>query len=386
METTTLVSLFGLVIGVVFGYIGHWSHFCTLGAVADLIVFSDGRRMRSWILAIGVAILGTQILAGAGLVDFSKTIYGAPAFSWTGTMIGGVMFGFGMALSGGCISRNLVRLGGGSLKALVVILIAGLVGYMALHGLIKPLRDVIANNLMIDLAKAKLPSQSIPAIIAHLAEWPPRAVYIGFAIALGGTLTMVPFFHAGFRASGRLMVGGLVVGLAVVAGWWATAMGSADLFEPQPVRSLNFLAPVGDSIVYLMLATAEQVNFSILVVAGVVLGAFLSALIRRKYRVEAFIDASDMGRHIVGAAAMGMGGAMALGCSIGQGVTGMSSLAIGSLIALIAMGGGAAIGVSYLVRVAEAEQAAAKAAAEAAKAAANKIKPRANPEIKKAKA
>lgn len=348
MSVNALTALLGFAIGLVFGAVAQRTNFCTMGAVSDLVLMGDGRRMRAWLLAITVAILGSAALHLAGAVDLGKSIYLTPNFGWLGAVVGGLMFGFGMVLAGGCGSRSLVRLGAGNLKSVVVILVLGIAAYMTLRGLAAALRVGVIEPTNIDLRAWGLASQGLPEILASLSGIQPTIVRGGVALLIVGGLLAYTLADAKFRAGRAQALGAAVIGATIPAGWFATGVLGADDFEPAPLASLTFVAPVGESLVYLMTFSGASITFGIGAVGGVIAGAAIAAVASGTYRLESFTDARDMLRHLGGGALMGVGGVLALGCTIGQGITGLSTLAFGSLIAFLAILGGAVYALKYL--------------------------------------
>ena len=347
LDTTTLVGIGGFLIGLVFGAVAQRTNFCTMGGISDLVLMGDGRRFRAWVLAIAVAIIGTQALHFAGLIDINKSIYLTSNFGWLGAIIGGLMFGFGMTQAGGCGSKTLVRLGSGNLKSMVVALVLGVFAYMTLRGLIA-LARVQVETTNVDLKAHGLSNQNLGEMAGHtlgLAAGPARAIA---AAVLALAFLVYCFKDAEFRKSGSNIVAGLVIGLTAVAGWYVTGVLGADEFNPVALASITFVAPVGESLQYLMTFTGSTINFGIAVVGGVIAGSFLMSLMTGTFQVESFADRSDLVRHLFGGALMGVGGVMALGCTIGQGITGMSTLALGSLIAWLSIMAGGWLGIKYL--------------------------------------
>lgn len=332
LAVTTVVGLGGFAVGLVFGATVQRTNFCTMGGISDFVIMGDGRRFRAWLLAIAVAVIGTQLLAFKGAVDIDKSIYLTSNFGWLGAIVGGLMFGFGMVHAGGCGSKAVARLGSGNLKSLVVVLVLAIFAYMALRGLIAPVRAQMESIANVELKARGLQTQSIGDMIAALGV-SVRAARAGVAIVLAAVLLVFCFKDAAFRASPTNIVGGMLIGLTVIAGWTITGILGADDFDPAPFASVTFVAPVGESLQYLMTFTGAKINFGIAVVGGAIAGSFLMAVARGTFRLESFTDRNDFLRHVGGAALMGTGGVMALGCTIGQGITGMSTLALGSLVA-----------------------------------------------------
>ena len=340
----TMVGAAAFVAGIVFGATAQSANFCTMGALSDIVFMDDWRRFRAWMLAIAVAVLGSQGLAGSGLVNLDGAIYLTPRLGWAGAILGGLMFGYGMTRAGGCGNKTLVRLGGGNLKSLVVMLVMGVFAYMTLRGLLAQPRTLLEGATTVTLPGA----QGIDALLAAATGMSRAASRWAVTAVVSGGLLVFCFKDAIFRASGRDIAAGLIIGLMVPVGWAITGILGFDDFSPTPLASFSFVAPTADGLQYVMTFTGATLNFGIAAVGGVVVGAFLAALASRSFHLEAFVDAPDMLNHIGGAALMGVGGVLALGCTIGQGITGVSTLAVGSVIALLSIFAGGLLGLKSL--------------------------------------
>lgn len=348
LPVNTLVSLLGLFAGIVFGATAQRTNFCTMGAISDMVYLRDYRRFRAWLLAIAVAMAGSQGLHLAGIVDLGKSIYLTPNLGWLGAIVGGLLFGFGMTLTGGCGNKTLVRIGAGNLKSLVVAIVLGIFAFMTLRGLIGLARVNFIESTNMSLAESGLTAQGIPDMLAAASGLSlPGARWIA-TTAMVLFLLWYCFKDAEFRASPANIAAGIIVGALIPAGWIITGVVGADDFEPVPLASFTFVAPVGEGLMYLMVFTGASINFGIAAVGGVIIGAFLMAIATRSFRIESFVDANDMLRHLGGGALMGVGGVMALGCTIGQGITGMSTLAFGSFVAFLSILTGGVYGMKYL--------------------------------------
>jgi len=337
----------GLLAGCVFGAVAQYTRFCTMGAIGDVVFQGDYRRWRAWVLAIAVAILGTQTLYGAGLIDVYQSLYLTPNLGWLGALMGGLVFGFGMTMSGGCGQRTLVRLGEGNLRSLVAAVVLAIFAYMTLRGVTGLARVQLERATNVDLRRVGLTSQGIVDLLAAVTGVSAPVVRCLVVVSLVGVLLWYCFKDVTFRASRRDIAAGLVVGGLIPTGWVITGWLGSDAFEPVPVASFTFVAPVGESLQYLMTFTGATVNFGIAAVGGVLVGAWTMALLRQEFRLETFADVDDLLRHLGGGALMGMGGVVALGCTIGQGITGMSTLASGSLLAWLGLLAGGFGGMQY---------------------------------------
>ena len=338
------VALWGFLAAVVFGAIANMTNFCTMGAVSDWVNMEDKSRMRAWFLAIGIAIIGSQSLQGWGYIDLGKSIYLTANFGWLGHALGGFIFGVGMTLGGGCGQRTLVRVGGGNLKSLVVMLVLGITAYMTLRGLIAPLRINAIEVTNVDLATRNIPDQGIASLFQELiGASDMKTVRWVVAVVVGIGFILYALASREFLKNSKNLFAGFSIGLLIVAGWYITGKLGFDEFEPVRMESYTYVAPVGESVNYLMTYTGSTINFGIAAVFGVIAGSFLYAVLSGTFRIETFSTREDMVNHVIGGVLMGFGGVIALGCTIGQGVTGMSTLALGSVITLVMIIFGAAL-------------------------------------------
>ncbi|NUR14443.1 MAG: YeeE/YedE family protein [Bradyrhizobium sp.] len=346
MESSAhLVVFAGLAIGLIYGAVGLLSGFCFMSSMRGWLAQGDGRLVRTYALAMAVAIAASQLLAGNGMVDLGKSIYLQSTFSVPVLFLGGLLFGYGMVLSNGCGSRALVLLGRGNLRSFVVVIVLAIAAQMTLKGLIAPARIALVQASQIAVNTNSLPSLlSTFGVAEHLS----RALA---AAAIVFALVLFALAHPAFRRSPGQIAAGIIVGLLVAAGWFVTGHLGADDFNPIPVTSLTFIAPIADSLQYAMLSTGLTLNFGIATVAGVFAGSLVTALATGRFKLEGYSSPGHMLRSGSGAALMGIGGVMAFGCSIGQGLTGMSTLALGSFVAVAGILLGTTAGLRGALRV-----------------------------------
>ena len=331
-----------LALGIAFGAIAQRTQFCTMGAVADVVNIGDWSRMRMWALAMGVAMLGFNAMVALGWVKAANTVYAAPELLWLSQAVGGLMFGFGMVLASGCGSKALVRIGGGNLKAVVVVLVLGFSAFATLRGVTAVLR---VNTL--DRVQWALPGgQDLPSLLAGLGGTPGQR-----ALLLGGLIGGALVVWALARREGRqadVLLGGLGIGALVAGAWWVSGvLGHVaehpqtleDVFlatNSQRMESFSFVAPVAyvlDGLIFYS-DTSKRLTQGMVLVVGVVIGSAAVALASRSFRWEGFRGVEDTANHLVGAALMGVGGVTAVGCTVGQGLSGLSTLSLGSFIAV----------------------------------------------------
>jgi len=327
-----------------------------MGAITDVVNFGDWRRMRMWLLAIAVAIAGATALQAAGLVDFAKTIYTGAKVPWLSHLVGGFLFGFGMTLGSGCGSKTLIRVGAGNLKSLVVLLFLAVAAYMTLKGAFAPWRANGLDPVRIDVGA---PTSDLGTLATTWGFGSAAKLWLPFAIAFA--VGAFCFASRDFRTTRELVVGGLVVGAVIVAGWYVSghlgylAEDPATLEETfvatnsGRMESYSFVAPVAYLLELLVLWTdsSRVLTFGIAGVLGMIAGSAAMALATRTFRWEGFGSVEDVANHIVGAIFMGFGGVTALGCTIGQGLTGISTLAVGSVLTLGAIVVGSVAAVKY---------------------------------------
>ena len=351
-----LVAWSGFVLAFIFGAVANRTNFCTMGAVSDVVNMGSWGRMRMWLLAIAIAIVGAQALQMLGLVDLGKSFYVRPNVTWLSYAVGGFLFGVGMTLGSGCGSKTLIRMGGGSLKSLVVFIFLGIAAYMTLKGLFAIWRVSWLDPVATNLANHNVARQDVPTLIASLTGSSLRVIEPLVALAVAAALFAFVFKDRDFRSSADHVLGGVVVGLVVVGGWYVTGhLGFGESPETleevfvgtnsRTIESFSFVAPVGYALELLMLWSDKSltVTFGVAAVAGVVLGSFAYALASRTFRWEGFAGAEDTANHMLGGVLMGFGGVTALGCTIGQGVTGLSTLALGSILAFASIVAGSAL-------------------------------------------
>ncbi|WP_431016847.1 YeeE/YedE family protein [Bradyrhizobium pachyrhizi] len=345
MDPGTIVILAALIIGLIYGSVGLLSGFCMMSGLRGWWAEGDGRLARTYALAMGVAIAASQLLAAAGVVDLGKSIYLQPSFSAPVMFLGGLLFGYGMVLSNGCGSRALVLLGRGNLRSFVVVIVLGIFAEITLKGLIAPARIA-----MVQASQATVAAISVPSLLVNAGLGAVQARMLAASV-LSAVLIIFAFAHAPFRKSFGQIAAGLIVGLLVAGGWYVTGYLGADDFNPVPLTSLTFIAPIADALQYVMLSTGSTLNFGIVTVFGVFAGSLITAIVTGRFQLEGYRSPQHMLRSASGAALMGAGGVMAFGCSVGQGLTGLSTLSLSSLVAIAGIMLGTGAGLRGALRV-----------------------------------
>lgn len=349
------LAVAGFSIGLAFGAIVYRTNFCTMGSISDVMTFGDWRRFRAWILAATIALIGAHLLQAAGVIVLAQSMYLGTTLNWLGHIGGGLMFGFGMVLAGGCASKNLTRAGGGDLRALITLVIVGMAAFAAIGGIFGPLRAMLEQATAIDLKAFGLASQSLGALLGKAFGAARGDIIVASVLSLAALSYC--FRDASFRASPVHILSGLGVGLCVVAGWAATGLAFDEMAaKPTPPISLTFVRPTGDALDWLQRFTAGRMpGFGTATVFGALVGACLMAIAMGRFRLTTYSDAGDARRNLGGALLMGIGGVLALGCTVGQGITGVSTLALGSFLTFAAIVGGGMQGMKHMERVMMAE-------------------------------
>ncbi|MBI1424382.1 MAG: YeeE/YedE family protein [Gammaproteobacteria bacterium] len=366
------------VISVILGMVANKTNFCTMGAVSDLVNMGDSGRFRAWILAGTVAMIGVVILESMGLVNLSATTlppYRGGEFQWGRYLLGGFLFGIGMTLGSGCGNKTLIRIGGGNIKSIFVFVTIAVIAYFMVDPY-KQLTSTWYQTLFAPwLGKASITlsgSQDLGSVVGGAVGVDPMTMRMILGAVIGIVALVILFRSADFRKSFDNVFAGIVIGLAVIAAWyitshvmvngadgkqtltqfynnWDFAMdssvgkpknGSTNLLP----QSFTFISPIGQAFGYAGSGFAKTfLTFGVMSVIGVIVGSLIWSLITRRFRIEWFASFKDFITHMIGGVLMGFGGVLGLGCTIGQGITGISTLALGSFLVFISIVFGSAL-------------------------------------------
>ena len=359
MDITTTLLIYTSILGFILGYVVNKTNFCTMGAVSDLVNIGDSSRFKAWLLAIATAIVGVTLLEYMSIVDIdeSRIPYRNSVFFWPRYIIGGIMFGIGMTLASGCGNKILIRIGGGNIKSIFVLIVAGLMALLMtrtdFYGL---LFHSWMNPISPDLAKLGISDQSIQTMFSSITGIESNNMIITILVpAIISILLLKYIFSSYSKLSSDNILSGIVVGLVVTFAWLISGgeLGQAwiennDFLDtPYPsvgVQSFTFINPMGELLIYSSsFFDSFYLTFGVTALISTIFGSFIYALISNNLRLEWFANKHDFYRHLLGAVLIGIGGVLSLGCTIGQGVTGVSTLALGSIITLISIIFGASL-------------------------------------------
>ncbi|MBK7616524.1 MAG: YeeE/YedE family protein [Burkholderiales bacterium] len=340
----------------VFGALAQITHFCTMGAIADVYSMGDWRRARMWLLAVGVAMIGFGVMAGRGVIDPAATFYSSPRLLWASALVGGLMFGAGMVLASGCGSKTLVRIGGGNLKSLVVLIVMGVAAAATLRGLTAVWRTNTIDLLMVELVTR----QDLPSLLAPALGVAKTDLSLVLGLGLGLALCTASLLRSGGDKR-EMALAGAGVGVLVTAMWWVS--GHLGFVPEHPetleatylasntraMEAFSFVAPAAALLNWLtwFSDSSQVLNLAVVLPLGVVLGSAAAALARGEFRWEGFAGPADTARHLGGAVLMGVGGVTAMGCTIGQGLSGLSTLSLGSALATAGIVAGAVVALRW---------------------------------------
>ena len=364
MEITTTILAWAFGLAIILGFFANKTNFCTMGAVSDVVNIGDSGRMRAWVFAMGLAMLGVMGMSIMGLTDTSLIAsndtanppYLTANFAWPRNLLGGLIFGVGMTFGSGCGNKTLVRLGGGNIKSLFVLFAMGITAYLMMFTDFS--NDAFLQWMQpafIDLSVKGIENQGLGSVIAYVAGSDPVTTTTIVAAVLGGLLVLWAFLSKDFRESFDNILGGFVVAAVVVAAWWVTTgelgqnlLEEAEMMDERPfaigAQSFTFAQPAGHLIRWIEIGFSNSlVTFALIAGAGVIAGSFLYAVVFRKFRFEWFASWGDFFTHVIGGLLMGIGGVLAMGCTIGQAVTGASTLAMGSFLTFFAIVFGSAL-------------------------------------------
>jgi uncharacterized membrane protein YedE/YeeE len=358
----------GFAIAFIFGAVANKTNFCTMGAISDVVNMGHWGRVRMWVLAVAVAIVATGTLHLSGQIDIAKAGVQRPVLPWLSLGLGGALFGVGMTLAGGCANKNLIRVGGGSVRSLVVLVFMGIASYMTLKGLFGQWRATWLDPVAIRLDAAGWPDQGLGTAVARLSGLDARSAQMAAMAVVVLALLAFAFKDKRFRGNAQQTVGGVVLGLLVAAGWYVTGhLGYGENPETletvfqgtnsRTLESMSFVGPTAYGLELLMLWTDQSLHatFGIASVLGVLLGSAVVALATGSFRWECFSSVGDLRSQLIGAVLMGFGGVTALGCTIGQGMSGLSTLALGSVLALAGIVAGSVAMLKFTIWQAERE-------------------------------
>ena len=365
------------ILAFILGAVVNKTNFCTMGAVSDLVNMGDSGRLRAWILAATVALIGVVILEVLGRVDLSSTLppYRGSEFQWGRYILGGILFGIGMTFASGCGNKTLIRIGGGNIKSIFVFAVIAVIAYY----MVDPYKELPSTwyqtyfSPWLGQASISLNTpQDLGSIVGNLFGVSALTMRIILGVVVAAIALRYVFKSSDFRASKDNVFAGIIIGLIVLLAWYFTSnttvttgdgsvsmtqfYGEWDMVmdsdEGKPkngstnlqAQSFTFISPIGQIFGYVGSSFESAfLTFGVISVLGVIFGSFIWSLITRSFRIEWFNSFKDFYMHMIGAVLMGFGGVLGLGCTVGQAITGVSTLALGSFLVFISIVFGSAL-------------------------------------------
>jgi uncharacterized protein len=353
---TQFVIWGGLLLGLVLGAAAQASRFCVRGAIDDLVTLRRPGRLLSWMLAVAIAMPAVQALIAFHVFDATRTIAWTTNFVWASYLVGGAIFGFGMILAGGCPQRSLVKTASGDLKSLVTLVVTAVAAAMTLRGAFAGWRVNLLDRWSLPLATP----QDLGSIAAAGLPVSPQVVRWAIALAVLVGVGAIAWRHRSqinrVQWTGAIVVGLLVPLAFVLTGSIGFLAEHPETLEPAWLgtqshrpEGLSFVAPLANSLDLLTLWTdkATVATFGVLLTLGVLTGSFASAKLRGEFKLQSFGSPRELLSYFAGSVLMGFGGVTALGCSIGQGLTGLAMLSLGAVFAVTGIVVGAVLAIRW---------------------------------------
>ena len=341
IDDNFLVALIGLATGLLLGLAARLGRFCTMGAIEDALYGESWVRMRMWFLAIGVAVTGVYALTASGHFAPEQSFYLSIRWMPLASVLGGLMFGYGMALAGNCGYGCIARLGGGDIRAFVIVIVMGVSAYAMLHGPFSYLRNWVFPQQDV--------TTDLPPGIVHLISANTGLPLASLGILIGLLICVAALSSRPLLDKPGAIFWAVMVGVGITGGWAGSYMVATQGFSAMPVVSHSFSAPVGETLLYTMRASAQAPSFAVGSVVGVALGAFAGSLLKGHFRWEACEDPRELRRQIIGAAIRGAGAVLAMGCTVGQGISAFSVLSYSAPVTMLSIVAGAAFGLRQLI-------------------------------------
>ena len=365
------------ILAFILGLVVNKTNFCTMGAVSDLVNMGDTGRFRAWILAATVALIGVMVLEALGRADLSSTLppYRGSEFQWGRYILGGVLFGIGMTFASGCGNKTLIRIGGGNIKSIFVFAVIAVIAYY----MVDPFKELPATWYQsyfapwLGVASMSLSTpQDLGSITGNWFGVSALTMRLVLGTVVAAIALRYIFKSAEFRKSADNVFAGVTIGVIVLLAWYFTSnvavntedgsfsmtqfYGEWDMMmdseEGKPkngstnlqAQSFTFISPIGQMFGYIGSSFSSAfLSFGVVAVLGVIFGSLIWSLVTRSFRIEWFNSFKDFYMHMIGAVLMGFGGVLGMGCTVGQAITGVSTLALGSFLVFISIVFGSAI-------------------------------------------
>lgn len=322
LETYEIVNILGLFIGIAFGVIAQKKQFCFSGSIKDYILTKSTKRGASVIMAMIVAIISTTLMANYFQIDLTQSAYFKNNINYFAIITGGLLFGAGMMIADGCSSRSLVKYAQGDTSALITLIFIGIFAYATTKGLLYGILDPFINNTF------------LIEISANLENFKMN-IFVVLAILVAILLYIIKKVKRVFS-----LFDGVLIGLLVSVAWFVTGYIGQDSMERViDLTGISFVYPSAKTLELFTYYEVNELSFAISMVIGVLIGTFVMSFINKKYSFGCTSgqNINKVKYNMIGGALMGVGGIMAIGCTVGQGLTGLSTLAFSSALAILSI-------------------------------------------------
>ena len=321
-EIYKIVNLLGLIVGLFFGIIGQKNQFCFSGSIKDYVLTKSTRRAGSVLMAIIVAIVSTNVITYLFDLDLTNTNFFRENINYFSIVIGGLLFGIGMMLADGCSGRHLIKFAQGDNKSLVVIIFIGIFAYASTKGILHNIVFSISTNDTFVLWSSFISN-----------------VQMNIYLVLFLLFALLAFVIKKFKRI-FLLKDGIGIGLLIGISWYITGViGSESIDRLIDITGITVVYPSAKTLELFSYYEVNNLTFSICIILGIIIGSFLMSQKNKKYSFGCTnnIKTNELKYSMIGGSLMGIGGVMAIGCTIGQGLTGLSTLAFASLLAILSI-------------------------------------------------
>lgn len=322
LEIFETVNILGLILGTIFGMIAQKQQFCFSGSIKDYILTKSTKRASSVVMAMIVAVISTSLISSFFEIDLTETGYYRDNINYFIIIFGGILFGIGMMLADGCGNRQLIKFGQGDNNSLITIIFIGIFAYATTKGILYGVLEPVINN------------ETLINISSYIQNVQMN-IYVVLAVLVALLLYLIK------KVSRiRSLWDGVVIGILISIAWYITGVvGEESMERVIALTGITFVYPTAKTVELFMFYQVNELTFAISTVCGVLFGTFIMSFINKKYSFgcTASQNINRTKYNMIGGALMGTGGVLSIGCTVGQGLTGLSTLAFASAVAIVSI-------------------------------------------------